>query len=172
MKNIKLGFWDFDGTMFSSPLPDPGKLLWTQYHEKPYPHIGWWSKPESLDLDVFAIQPREIAYNAYLKYKNDPNAINYILTSRMPKLKPQLKAILDKHDIIMHDILCANGRLTKGERIMEILDMHNSDRAVICEINVWDDRNKEIVTIEPYREYLNKLDIALNITKIESDATD
>lgn len=168
-----LNFWDFDGTLIDSMLPIPGKTLWAQHHGRPYPHIGWWSKPESLDINVFECKPKEIAYAAYEKHATNDDAYNYILTSRIPKLKPHLKIILDKHDIIMDEILCANGPLNKGERIIAILNGHEIERGeTIGEINVWEDRNKEIVLIEPYREYLKSKNIALNIYKIESDATD
>jgi len=168
-----LNFFDFDGTLIATPLPDPGKALWEQQHGKPYPHIGWWSKPESLCMDTFTIKPREIAHTAYLKYANDSNAFNYILTSRLQKLKPLLNAILFKNDITaIVDILCAHGSLNKGERIVEILNDYEAEGDIISEINVWEDRNKEIVTIEPFREYFKNKGIALNIYKIESDATD
>lgn len=168
-----LNFWDHDGTLIDSPLPIPGKEQWSQHHGCPYPHIGWWSKPESLDLDVFECKPKEIAYQAYLKHAKNSNSYNYILTSRIPELKPLIQAILLEYGInTIEDILCAHGSLTKGERIIEILNVHEFNNDKISEINVWEDRNKEIVTIEKHRQYFEDKGITLNIYKIESDATD
>lgn len=172
METIILSFFDLDGTLLSTPLPDPGKQLWAQHHDKEYPHIGWWSKPESLDTDVFTIRPRDEAHTAYLKFSALSNAVNYILTSRIPKLKPQIEKLLDINNIKVTEILCANGPLTKGERIVEILRKHEEIGDTVHEINVWEDRNKEVVTIEPFREYFKNKGILLNIYKIESDATD
>jgi len=170
--NKILNFWDFDGTLIDSPLPDTGKNIWSEFYGKPYPHIGWWSKPESLDTNVFKCEPREIAYKAYLQYEEILDVYNYILTSRIPRLKTQLANVLSINGIIMDDILCASGNLTKGQRILEIVKLHELNDETITEINVWEDRNKEIVTIDAERAFIESKGIVLNIFKIQSDATD
>jgi len=172
MKKITLNFFDFDGSLIDSPLPDNGKIRWSEHHGKPYPHLGWWGREESLDLDVFDIKPKDIAHAAYLRHSKDPSTHNYILTSRIPKLKDKLKAILDANDIQMIEILCAKGGLTKGQQIIELLATVESAGKTVGEINMWEDRNKEIATIEPFRVFLTSAGITLNIYKIESDAKD
>lgn len=167
-----LNFWDFDGTFCHSPMPDPGKALWAEYHGKPYPHQGWWGREESLDLDAFAINLRDEIHAEYLKYEHDPTAHNYILTSRQPKLRPYLAKILAKFNITMKDILCAHGSMNKGERIVSILNEMEAQGQVISVINFWDDRNKEIVLVEAFRSYFEGKGITLNVYKLESDATD
>lgn len=172
MEKITLNFFDFDGSLIDSPVPDPGKTKWAEHHGKTYPHLGWWGKEESLDMNVFDIKPKDVAHEAYLHHSKEPTTHNYILTSRIPRLKDKLKAILDANDIKMKEILCAKGSLNKGQRIVEILNGVESDGEVVGEINVWEDRNKEIVTIEPFRELFTSAGITLNIYKIESDAKD
>lgn len=172
MRKITLNFFDFDGSLIDSPVPDSGRTKWSEHHGKPYPHLGWWGREESLDLNVFDIKPKDIAHTAYLHHSKEPSTHNYILTSRIPKLKDKLKAILDTNDIQMREILCAKGSLNKGERIIEVLGIVEAQGEVVDEINVWEDRNKEIVTIEPFREFLVERGITLNIFKIESDARD
>lgn len=167
-----LNFFDFDGSLIDSALPDPGKKIWSEFYGKPYPHIGWWSKPESLDTKVFKCEPREVAYNAYLDYEELLDTYNYILTSRIPKLKQELAEVLSINGIIMDDILCAKDNLTKGQRILEVIATHTNKGETVAMINVWEDRNKEIVTIEAERSIIEGMGITLNVFKIQSDATD
>ena len=171
MKKV-LNFFDCDGTLIATPLPDPGKDVWAAHHGRPYPHQGWWGRAESLDTDVFKMEPREEAHAAYLKHAEALDTYNYILTSRLPKLKSHLLKILTLNGIVMDDILCAKGSLTKGQRIVEVLHEHESRGEVVTVINMWEDRNKEIVTIEALRPYFEGKGIELNIYKIQSDATD
>lgn len=169
---IKLHFFDFDGTFCNSPLPDTGKLLWAEYHGKTYPHIGWWGREESLDMNVFNITLRDEIYNEYLKSINNSNIHNYILTSRQPKLKSNISKILDNNNVKMLDIICAYGNLTKGDQIIKLLNNYEINDINICEINFWDDRNKEIMTVEAIRPILESKNIILNTYKVISDATD
>jgi hypothetical protein len=167
-----LNFWDMDGTLLNTPLPDVGKIAWSNHHGTPYKHIGWWGREESLDKNVFTITPKDIVYQDYLKFQNNPNVFNFILTSRLPKLKSDIQALLDMNGIVMDAIYCAKGALTKGERIIEVLNEIESRGEVVFEINVWEDRNKEVVTMEAVRKYIEDKGIILNITKVQSDAND
>ena len=171
MINI-LTFFDFDGTLIHSPLPDNGKIEWANYYNKPYPHLGWWGRSESLDLNVFNVIPNHIIYQEYLKFKKLNNSFNVILTSRIPKLKQYLADILYHNDIYMDDILCADGALTKGERIVKEYQRFINDGHDIKEIYVWEDRNKEIITIEPFRKYFEDNGVSLIIYKVQSEALD
>jgi hypothetical protein len=171
-KKITICFYDFDGSLIDSQTPEPGREIWSKHHGKPYPHIGWWSKPESLCIDAFENKPKPEVHQDYLKHAGQPDTRNYILTSRMLKLKHLLKAILDKHGIVMDDILCAHGPLTKGERIIAAINDIERGGDSVGQVNVWEDRNKEIATMESVRGHIEGRGIVLNITKVESDAKD
>jgi hypothetical protein len=56
MRNKIYRFWDFDGSLIDSPLPDYGKEQYERIKGIKYPHIGWWGRVESLDLNIFDIQ--------------------------------------------------------------------------------------------------------------------
>ena len=45
--------FDFDDTLIHTMLPDPGMQIWEEKTGKPWPYIGWWSKFETLDMDIF-----------------------------------------------------------------------------------------------------------------------
>lgn len=171
MKNI-ITFFDFDGTLIKTPLPDKGKIIWQNYYKTIYPHLGWWGRSESLDLNVFDIIPNKQVYDNYLKFKALNNSYNTILTSRIYKLYSSIKLILLKNNIEMDEILCADNNLNKGERIVQQYKKMLALGHDIKYIYVWEDRNKEIITIEPFIDYFEKLGVSLIIYKIESDARD
>lgn len=172
MKEQKtLAFFDCDGTLIHTELPDTGKQKWAAHYGKPYPHLGWWGREESLDLTIFENKPHDFVHGEYLKIANDPAYLKFILTSRMPKLRNHLQAILDKHGIVMQEILCAEGKLTKGDRINRMIETHQAHYDIV-EVIMYEDRNKEIATIEPYRSQWEQQGIKLTIHKIESDARD
>jgi hypothetical protein len=168
----KINFYDFDGTFCHSPLPEVGKPQWSAYHKVPYPHVGWWGRAESLDMDALDIKLRDDVHADYLKHEKLPHVNNYILTSRMPKLKHLIEAILKKNGVEMCDILCAHGSLNKGERIVKVLTSMTELGHKIDEINFWEDRNKEVVFVEGVRKHIEDQGVKLNIYKIQSDATD
>lgn len=77
--------------------------MWSKYYGKEYPHIGWWSKPESLDLNVFDIKLYDTVVNVINKNKND-NTFLLLLTNRLYKLENSVKEVLNKNNIVF-DIL-------------------------------------------------------------------
>ena len=49
----KLICFDFDDTLCHTLKPEEGKVIWKEKFGTDWPHRGWWSKPETLDLDIF-----------------------------------------------------------------------------------------------------------------------
>lgn len=170
-KEINLAYFDFDGTLVNSPLPEPGKQIWSEYYNKPYPHIGWWGRVESMDPDVFTIKTRPQIHEEWKKYYN-LGYKTFILTSRQPKFEPFIKDILDNNNVIMDDIFTVKGNKTKGERILEQAKQYIEQGYIVKNIVFFDDRMKEIAAVSAIVEDLSVLGIKIEIVKVESDATD
>jgi tRNA nucleotidyltransferase/poly(A) polymerase len=117
----KVVFYDFDGTLMDSPLPDPGKNIYREKTGKVYPHQGWWGRPESLDLNVFDIQTNPEIESLFRKDASDPNTRVVLLTNRLSRLSEPIKKILDKHNMIFDHYSFKNDGREKGERIYDIL---------------------------------------------------
>lgn len=166
---MKICFFDFDGTLFDSPTPDTGKELWSKHHGKPYPHIGWWSKFESLDTEVFDFVPKEPTHSDYLKVFGEHPC--HLLTSRMPKFESVMCKILHMNNIAFNGYHFASSK-TKGERIDNVIENYALQGKTFSEIHFWEDRNKEIVTVEALRDKWKISGIDLHIHKIQSDAID
>lgn len=170
-KTINLGYWDFDGCMCNTPLPETGKVIWSEFNNTPYPHIGWWGRIESMDPTIFTIKTKQEQYNSWKKYY-DLGYITKILTSRQPKFTNIISDILKKNNVIMNDIFTAKGNITKGERILEDVKQYISQGYIVNNVVFYDDRMKEIVTVEAIVEDLHILGVTIEINKVQSDALD
>lgn len=118
----RLCCYDFDGTLMDTPSPEGGKEQWSQAKGIPYPHVGWWSRAESLDTEVFDIKPLP---NILSKLNSDRNASDthvIILTSRQEKLRPQIENVLALNNIGVDEIVMKKGRDDKGDVILKYVE--------------------------------------------------
>ena len=67
MSAKKIYCFDFDRTMVHTMEPEEGRKIWLKETGELFPHpVGWWSKSESLDTNIFYH-----ALNGYtIKYYN------------------------------------------------------------------------------------------------------
>lgn len=168
---INLAFFDFDGCLANTPMPNPGKQLWAEYHQKNYPYEGWWGRVESMDPDVFTIKTKPEVHTAWKKYY-DLGYDTYVLTSRQPKFAPFIKSILIDNNVDMCDVMTMKGKITKGERIVEMVKQYQKLGYIVKHVVFYDDRMKEILTVEAVKDDLHVLGVKIDIVKIQSDATD
>lgn len=162
-KIIKYKFYDFDGTLIDSPMPDEGRIHWKKIKGTEYPHLGWWGREESLDLSVFDIKAFDNIKND-LEKSFDNGDKCWILTSRLKKLSNNVIDVLKYNNIDINKfdgMSFFNGR-DKGQRILDIIKNEENE---IEEIQVFEDREKEFIVLEDIREYLEKLGIKYIIHK-------
>lgn len=98
----KLIVFDFDSTLFNTPEPHAGKLIWKDKTGFEWPYNGWWGKAESLNTDVFYIHLNEWVYRRYKESMEDPNAYVILATGRLlkaPKMEESVNKILDDNGI-------------------------------------------------------------------------
>jgi tRNA nucleotidyltransferase/poly(A) polymerase len=114
-------FYDFDGTLMDSPLPDTGKQIYKEKTGNVYPHQGWWGRAESLDLNVFDIKTNPDVEAKFRADSSDPNTHVVLLTNRLSKLEEPIKKVLDKHNMVFDFYSFKNDGREKGERVLDIL---------------------------------------------------
>jgi hypothetical protein len=131
----RLAVFDFDGTLMDSPEPENGKQFWQDKMGMPYPHKGWWGRPESLDTTVFDIKPFPHVLAQLEKEKATPDTKVIILTSRMEKLRHELEKVLSLNNVIVDEVILKRGNEDKGDIILKI-EKYNQD---LKEIVVYDD---------------------------------
>lgn len=159
-----LSFYDFDGTLMDTPLPDSGKKIWLEKTGKEYPHVGWWGRAESLDPNVFDIQPFPSVLNQLRSDTTKSDTYTVMLTSRMIKLKPQVEIILDNHGIVFDDLSLKMGNDgEKDDRIKRYLQKFPD----VETINVYDDRDKEMKVFARMKNELGN-QYQINIYRVTS----
>lgn len=148
---FRIAFYDFDGTIIDSPMPDLGKLLWAKKYGEVYPHKGWWSKAESLDMEVFDIKPIKEVERRLQKDIKDKNCWVVLLTNRISKLKPEVSKVLDYLNISVDEFQMMDRiNYSKNIRIKNVLQ--EFPQATQIEILDDDDRN-----IKAFIELKNEL---------------
>lgn len=162
-------FWDFDGTLSDSPLPEAGKEQYKIVKGVDYPFLGWWGRPESLDLNIHNIELNPVLKPELIKSLQDSNIYNFILTARIMKLQNYIKAVLIKNGInieLFKGFSYVSDR-DKGQRILDMIAGHED---IISEIHVYDDREKEFVVLEKVRHIIEGYGIKYNVIKVDIDA--
>lgn len=150
----RLVIFDFDGTLIDSPQQEAGMQQWEQVKGQPYPHKGWWGRPESLDTNVFDIKAFPSIKKQLEQEKHAPDTDVIILTSRMEKLRPLVEEILKNNKIKVDDIILKRGGESKGDVIMNIVK-YNPE---LKEILVYDDfMEKNAAKIAEYTDIQDDL---------------
>lgn len=138
----KLVVVDFDGTLSDSPQPEWGVQQWEEKTGETYPYVGWWSKPHSLDVNVFDIKffPKieKITKNAYA----DNQTYVTILTARIDDLKSSIENVLNVNNVAVDRVDTKTKNIGKGERLLEYLNEFPN----IEEIDVYDDNYEREIT--------------------------
>lgn len=157
MKDKKIiSIWDFDGTLYDSPLPtDENRELLRLYRD--YDRSGWWGRSESLDIELFDINPNPWVEEKY-NFHNDENHYKVFMTGRIVKIKESVHRVINQHNFEFDEFHFADGGKTvdfKSRRILEIAEKHNP-----TEIFFYDDRTEHIPT---FRKLGDKLEDDHNI---------
>lgn len=107
MEYKKLVSFDFDRTLCNTPLPENGKITWKEKTGKDWPYVGWWSRSESIDLEVFDIHVNTWVYEKYLESTSYPNAYVILATGRLakaPKMLESIEKILNRNNLSFDEI--------------------------------------------------------------------
>lgn len=99
--------FDFDETLIHTMSPEPGMEIWEEKTKNPWPYKGWWSKFETLDMNVFDTPKNEWTYKKYLDAKSDPTGYLFLATGRLDKAPGMIDAvqrILDHYGFKFDDI--------------------------------------------------------------------
>lgn len=85
--------FDFDDTLVHTMLPEPGMDIWQEKTGSKWPYIGWWSKPESLDMEIFDSPKNEWVYKKYLEAQADPSGYRILATGRLDTINGMREAV-------------------------------------------------------------------------------
>lgn len=89
---MNINVFDFDMTLVKTPSKEEGVLNYYKHNKVEYPYKGWFSKPESLDMNIHNITMFDNISN--LLHPQSIDNKNYLLTGRIIKLEKEVKKIL------------------------------------------------------------------------------
>jgi hypothetical protein len=135
-----LSFYDFDGTLIDSPMPDTGRVEWKNKTGKDYPHEGWWGRPDSLNTDVFDVKPFPAILNQLKADMTKSDTYVILLTARIGRLQDAIENVLRINNIQVDEVSVKNGGAEKDVRVKNFLTKFPN----VDTINLYDDRDKEM----------------------------
>lgn len=156
MQYKRLICFDFDDTLFHTPLPEEGKVIWKQKTGTEWPHRGWWGKPESIDDEIFNIPKNEWTYQRYLEAVADPEAYVILATGRLnkvPGMRENVEKILRDNNIEFDEVHLNWGSDTfifKCNLLENIIE-----KMGVEELKFYDDREEHLPKFVKWAEELN-----------------
>lgn len=162
-KKTRLAVFDFDGTLFDTPLPDTGKDIFKEKTGQDWPHKGWWGKGESMDSNIFEIPPVDSVLADFKIERANPETLVVLLTGRRENLGDLVKEITDKHELEFDEYHFNNGGATETFK-MKTLDRLLIKYQDIQEVALWDDR---LIHIPIFEQFLKEKVIDGRIKEFE-----
>ena len=148
-KKTKLAIFDFDGTLIRNPEPHDAKLIYKEKTGKDWPHVGYWSKPESLDMEIFNLPIIKDTVLDYTKEIANESTVVVLLTGRLERMADLVKKVLFSHSLVFDEYEFNTGGRT------EICKMKSMDKLLnkypdVTELECWDDRLEHIPIFEEW----------------------
>jgi hypothetical protein len=166
MQYNKIISFDFDDTLCHTPLPEDGKIIWKEKTGFEWPHTGWWSKPESLDTEVFDIPINQWTYQKYLDCITDDSAYVILVTGRIEKLRKEVELVLNKNNLSFNDVFLNFGGDTfsfKTRLFENMIKKYQPEEFIM-----YDDRQLHITEFREWAKKINcKVKIVDVVNKIE-----
>ena len=171
----KVSVFDFDGTLIDTQMPDTGKEMWLKAKGEKWAHKGWWSRRESLDIDVFENKPYDdIVADLKVEVAN-PTTFVSLCTGRIVPLRKQVQAILDKNGFVFDEVILAGQKpWNKGAsdtlsfKVKYLNDLKNRFPN-LEEIEIWDDRILHSSTFEQWGK-LQTISVIYNLVHSDSES--
>jgi hypothetical protein len=151
----RLAIFDFDGTTMDTLSPEVGKPIYKEKTGEEWPHKGWWSKPESLDMSIFDFKPLPEVKSAFNKEAVSNNTLMVSLTGRMKKLSDKVEAVLHANGYKFDKYLYNYGSDTLSNKIEQIGNLLKEFPSVRT-IFMIDDRNEHVPIFKQYLDELVK----------------
>tara|TARA_R110000851_G_scaffold47424_1_gene115021 strand:- start:11340 stop:11894 length:555 start_codon:yes stop_codon:yes gene_type:complete len=167
---------DFDGTLIDTTMPEIGKKMWKDATGEDFPHKGWWSKRESLNLDIYPNNTFDDIVAEFNKSKSEDKTFVALCTGRITPLTKQVNAVLDMHNLVFDDVvLTGDKRFNKVDGVgakdtlefkLNYLNSLQSQFPNLEQIDFFDDRNHHQ---ESFNKWADAQPIVVNIHHVQRD---
>tara|TARA_B100000131_G_scaffold314898_1_gene352452 strand:- start:455 stop:967 length:513 start_codon:yes stop_codon:yes gene_type:complete len=150
---------DFDDTLFYTPHEEEGKKRYEEVTGEEYPHIGWWSRGESLDMDIHDIPVNESILQKFRECEGDSNCKTVLCTGRTDfkeEIKEGVRKILKENNIHFDEEYFTRGRtLDYKLKIFNKMFEEHPD----AEIKIYDDKDDHIPFFQNWAEGKEQVEI-------------
>ncbi len=148
--------FDFDKTLVHTMEPEEGRKIWLKETGEMFPHpTGWWSKSESLDLKKFYHAINGYTHKFYQEAMEEEDSYVILATGRLDKLKTEVQAVLDFHDLKFDDVYCNTGGETFKfkTRLLESILRKNLKAT---DLIIYDDRHEHLKKFVTWSKLMNE----------------
>lgn len=160
--------FDFDGTLFHTSEPVGGKEIFKNKMGIDWPYSGWWSKPETLNLDIFPTPINGYVHREYVKWSSDPESIVILATGRIERIRKEVENVLNFHGLEFDSIHLNPGMETflfKSKLFEKYIKEYNPTRLIM-----YDDRQEHLhkfgIWGETQKCEIHIIDVIRKTTKI------
>jgi len=147
----KIVIFDFDKTMCFTPEPIEGEKIWQEKTGTVWPYTGWWSKRETLDMNIFHIPVNPFVYKKYLEAVADNETFTVLATGRIVRLQKQVEAVLNSHNLSFDLVACNSGRDTLSFKTKLFENLINKYNPKV--FTMYDDRHEHLVEFEKWARF-------------------
>lgn len=151
VKITKISIFDFDNTTMDTLNPEIGKPIYKEKTGKDWPHVGWWGRAESLDMNVFDFKPLPQVKSDYNEEVVNDNTLMVSLTGRRKKLGHLVEAILHANGYKFDKYLYNYGADTLSNKIEQMGNLLN-EYPTVRTMKQWDDRSEHMPTFKAWGE--------------------
>jgi hypothetical protein len=148
MQHIKrIVIFDWDGTLCISPEnTDENRRIWESVTNRKWPYSGrgWWSKPETLDYEVFDIRLNDDVKRVAIESIADKETYTVILTGRMSLFSSKIKEIMRMNGIDDMDAYYFNDLHDTLQFKLKMLQSLKNEFPDVKIMEMWEDRVEHI----------------------------
>lgn len=180
-ENVKyISVYDFDDTLFYTPLPDVDssgvtiRPIKSKEYENSmghvYPHKGWWGRKESLDQNIFNIRPNLFIEDKYTKDVKRGDRHLIMMTGRLHFLKGSVESILINNGYEFDEHYYNPGGVKTLDYKLKIFNKLIENYGNLKTIKIYDDRDVHIPIFEKWAtDMMNTKNIFIDVIRVKGE---
>lgn len=171
----RLAIFDFDGTLIDTPVPEIAKDKYEAITGKVWPYQGFWSKKESLDVDMFDMPLINSVARDYKRERERDDTLLVMMTGRIKKLSKLVEGILQSYGMTFDEYKYKHGAFGNETIQFKIgsLDEYVERLPHLESVAMWEDRHEHASEFSLWGKTLeNWKGIKFDITIIDSKRHD
>jgi|ERR1044072_3186531 hypothetical protein len=171
----RLAIFDFDGTLVDTPVPETAKVKYESITGKEWPYPGFWSKKESLDVDMFDMPVIKSVASDYQQERDRDDTLLVMMTGRIKKLSNLVEGILKSYGMTFDEYKYKHGAFGNETIQFKVgtLNKYVTNLPHLESIAMWEDRIEHATQFSLWGKALERSNgIKFDITLIDSKRHD